>query len=198
MRQQLAARQIFTLAIAMVCFGLAALRPVSSRAQTLPKVGDQASGFTTQSLSGEEFSFDPKSTKEATVLVFIRGYPGYQCPICTRQVGQLASKSAEFAKAGARVLFVYPGPAAGLLGKAKAFKGSKGLPENFQMVLDGDYKIVNAYNLRWDAKNETAYPSTFVVDQTGTIRYAKISKTHGDRADSAEVLAAVKQLKGLK
>ncbi len=59
------------------------------------------------------------------------------------------------------------------------------------MVIDRDYQVVNAYHLRWEAPNETAYPATFVIDPTGVIRYAKISQTHGDRAAVQEVLAAL-------
>ena len=52
--------------------------------------------------------------------------------------------------------------------------------------------MVNAYGLRWDAPNETAYPSTFIVHRDGLIRFAKVSRTHGGRASATEVLAALK------
>ena len=43
----------------------------------------------------------------------------------------------------------------------------------------------------WDAPRETAYPSTFVIDQGGVIRFAKVSKSHGGRAATGEVLKAL-------
>jgi len=57
--------------------------------------------------------------------------------------------------------------------------------------VDPDLKVVNLYNLRWDAPNETAYPSTFVFDSGGVSRFVKISQSHGDRSSGAEVLKVV-------
>lgn len=53
------------------------------------------------------------------------------------------------------------------------------------------------YGLRWDAPDETAYPSTFVIDETRSVRFAKVSRTHGGRTKAAAVLAEVKQLSGM-
>ena len=61
------------------------------------------------------------------------------------------------------------------------------------MVTDPDYAFINSYGLRWDEKNETAYPSTFVIGKDKIVRFAKISKTHGDRAKTADVLNALEE-----
>jgi peroxiredoxin len=45
------------------------------------------------------------------VLVVLRGWPGYQCPICTRQVGEFIARAEQLKAAKARVMLVYPGPA---------------------------------------------------------------------------------------
>lgn len=34
------------------------------------------------------------------VLVVLRGYPGYQCPICTKQLAEFRGKVDEFNKSG--------------------------------------------------------------------------------------------------
>ncbi len=62
---------------------------------------------------------------------------------------------------------------------------------HFILLLDPDYTFTKAYNLRWDAKNETAYPSTFVVDKKMKVTFAKVSKEHGDRAKTADVLKSL-------
>ncbi len=67
-------------------------------------------------------------------------------------------------------------------------------PKDFLYVLDPDYTFVNAYNLRWDAPKETAYPSTFVLDKKGGVRFVKISHSQGDRTKAAEILDDVKKL----
>ena len=156
-----------------------------------PESGDKATAFKSTDLEGKAFEFQPDKSGRWSVLVFLRGYPGYQCPICKRQVGELLAKSEELSSARADVVFVYPGVIKDLTEKSKTFLADKQLPAGFKMVIDRDYQVVNAYRLRWDAPSETAYPATFVIDPTGVIRYAKISQTHGDRAAVKEVLAAL-------
>jgi len=92
-------------------------------------------------------------------------------------------------------VLVYPGPARNLIARAGEFSGSKGLPKNFTFLLDPDYKVTNLYGLRWNAPRETAYPSTFVLDRQRTVHFVRISKTHGGRPRTAEVVAAVSKLK---
>lgn len=156
-----------------------------------PESGDKAIAFKTTDLEGKTFEFQPDKTGRWSVLVFLRGYPGYQCPLCKRQVGELLSKADELANARADIVFVYPGVTKELTDRSKEFLAQTKLPTGFTLVIDRDYEVVNAYHVRWEAPRETAYPSTFVIDPTGIIRYAKVSQTHGDRAPVKEVLAAL-------
>ncbi len=127
------------------------------------------------------------------VLVVLRGYPGYQCPACTQQVAQFVAKAKALKAAGARVLLVYPGPSDQLQAKAGEFLGETKLPPNFTLLIDPDYDFTTQYALRWDAPNETAYPSTFVIDQAGVVKFAQVSKSHGGRADVKQVLKVLKE-----
>jgi len=111
------------------------------------------------------------------VLVVLRGYPGYQCPFCNRQVQDFIQKSQGFADAGARVVLVYPGPAQDLGAKANEFLSDKKLPGNIELLLDPGYDFTNMYGLRWDAPHETAYPSTFLIDSRGVYSSARSSKS---------------------
>jgi peroxiredoxin len=129
------------------------------------------------------------------VLVVLRGYPGYQCPYCNRQVQDFIQKSTAFAAAGARVVMVYPGPPQDLGNRAAEFMTGKVLPENFNLLLDPGYKFTNQYGLRWDEPNETAYPSTFVLDRHGVVFFSKIVKEHGARTTSAEILDVLPKTK---
>jgi peroxiredoxin len=156
-----------------------------------PKVGDKAADFELKSLDGKAVALSSLLKDGPVVLVVLRGWPGYQCPICTRQVGALMAKSKAFADANAQVVLVYPGPSDNLQAHADEFISGKNLPENFHFVIDPDYTFTNKYDLRWDAPKETAYPSTFVIGKGGAIRYAKISHSHGDRAETGEVVKAL-------
>jgi peroxiredoxin len=96
-----------------------------------------------------------------------------------------------FKDAKATVLFVYPGPADNLKAHADEFTHGKTLPAHFTVLLDPDFTFTKAYGLRWDKKNETAYPSTFVIRSERKIAFAKVSTTHGDRAEVTDVITAL-------
>ncbi|HWA94944.1 MAG TPA: peroxiredoxin family protein [Terracidiphilus sp.] len=175
--------------------GLALLACATFMAATLParaatpNVGDKAPNFTLKTPEGKTVSLHGLLKKGPIVLILLRGYPGYQCPYCQRQAHDFQVNAAKFAAKGTQLLLVYPGPAADLGDHAKEFlKGNENLPANYHLVLDPDYSMTLAYDLRWDAPRETAYPSTFVLDRKGIVTYRKISHTHGDRTTADEVL----------
>lgn len=153
-----------------------------------PSVGDEAVDFELQTLQDEKVKLSKLVSDGPVVLIVLRGFPGYQCPACNAQVGQFLAKAKQFDSMKTRVVLVYPGPADGLKKRADEFVRGKTLPDNFFLVLDPDYEFTKSYHLRWEAKNETAYPSTFVIDRERKIRFAKISMTHGGRASADEVL----------
>jgi len=157
------------------------------------KVGDEAPDFTLKALDDQTVRLSELTANGNVVLTVLRGWPGYQCPICDRQVHDFIASEASFAKAKAQLIFVYPGPANDLKSHAEEFRSWRGKqwPKEFLYVLDPDYAMVNAYGLRWEAPRETAYPSTFVLDKNRVIRFAKISHSHGDRTTATEILQAV-------
>ena len=167
------------------------LGTTSASAQKIPAVGDSASDFRLPTLQGEAVQLAKLTAQGPTVVVVLRGYPGYQCPVCNAQTGQLVANAAKFSEKKAQVVLVYPGPSAGLIQHAAEFVRGKTLPTNFYLVVDPDYALTNLYGLRWDAPNETAYPSTFVVDMKGKVKFAKVSKSHGGRASVDEILSAL-------
>jgi peroxiredoxin len=158
------------------------------------QVGDTAQDYVWQTIDGAKITLSELTRGGPVVLVVLRGYPGYQCPICTRQVSDLRDHAGDFQRLGARVVLVYPGPAKELKQRAEEFLEGIALPDPMTLVLDPDYSFTNLYGLRWEAPNETSYPSTFVLDPNRIARFVKISTSHGDRADTAEVLAVVEKL----
>jgi thioredoxin-dependent peroxiredoxin len=67
----------------------------------------------------------------------------------------------------------------------------KKLPADFDLVLDLGYDFTNAYGLRWNAPNETAYPSTFLINREGAVFFSKIVKEHNGRTTATEVTEAM-------
>lgn len=163
----------------------------ATTAAAIPRPGDRAPDFTLKTPAGEPVHLASLVEKSPVVLVVLRGWPGYQCPACTAQVGELIRKSKELSGAKAQVVLVYPGPSDGLKAHAEDFARGKALPDNFHFVLDPDYMVTNQYDVRWNAAGETAYPSTFVLDPHGKVVYAKTSRTHAGRAKASEVLGAL-------
>jgi peroxiredoxin len=175
---------------ALCCLALASVAAAAD-APKAPRVGYKVPDFTLNTPDGKPVNLSELRARSSVVLVVLRGYPGYQCPVCSLQVGGLLGKAQEFADAKAHVVLIYPGPSDQLGQRALEFLKDRKLPENFSFVIDPDYAFTNAYGLRWDAPNETAYPSTLVIDRQATVRLAVISKTHGDRAKIDDILKAL-------
>lgn len=180
--------------LGFACMLSVAIVPMSvaaADAGELPVVGAEASDFELTSVSGElsgEVRLGDVVGDSPVVLVVLRGYPGYQCGLCARQAGELVAKAEQFASKNAKVLMVYPGPKDKLEERAKEFLNGQSLPSPFTMLLDPDYEFTNAYGLRWDAPNETAYPSTLIIDGSGKFSFVRISKSHGGRVRADEIL----------
>jgi peroxiredoxin len=157
-------------------------------AQT-PAIGAKAPDFTLSTPTGMSVQMYKEMHGHRLVLVVLRGFPGYQCPFCEKQVHDFIDHAADFQAKNTRVLLVYPGPPGDLDDRAKDFLAKQTeLPANIVLVTDPDYKVTNLYGLRWDAPHETAYPSTFVLDKKGTISFEKISHSHGDRLSAQDAL----------
>jgi peroxiredoxin len=159
-----------------------------------PAVGAKAPAFNLKSIDGKTVSLAAEVKQATVVLIVGRGWPGYQCPFCTRQFADFRTHAAEFEKAGAHVVWIYPGPAEGLTDHAHEFVAGKDVPANFRVLVDPAYTFTNAYGLRWDAQGETAYPATFVIDHTGVIRLADVSHEHDGRSHATDIVASVQKL----
>ena len=198
---------MITLAQRLSCWSLsavtvAAIVLLGAAAPTLrgmptdpPKVGDTAPDFTLAQIDGKKLNLSAELKQGPIVLIVGRGWVGYQCPFCNRQFGDFLRNANELEAQGARVVWVYPGPTEDVQKRAEEFLDGKTFPANFRFVLDPAYTFTLAYGLRWEAPQETAYPSTFVIDRSRVVRFATISKTHGDRTTAAAVLAALAAMK---
>jgi peroxiredoxin len=157
--------------------------------ESVPGIGQKAPAFSLSTPAGQIVELGSLTRKGSVVLVVLRGYPGYQCPYCVRQVHDFVENADKFASSGTQVLLVYPGPPAELDQRAKEFLSKENpLPANVILVIDPNYKFTNQYGLRWDAPNETAYPSIFLIDRNDIIFYRKVSHGHGDRTTASDVL----------
>lgn len=156
--------------------------------------GEPAKDFRLTAVAGElsgDVELSKVNADGPVVIVVLRGYPGSHCPACTAQVADLVKHADQFAAKGVRVLLVYPGAQSQLGNHSDEFLQGTKLPSPLTFLLDPGYEFTNAYGLRWDAPNETAYPATIVVDKAGKISFVNISDSHRGRVKAEDVLAAL-------
>ncbi len=156
----------------LLCATLAAATGTLLCAET-PKIGERAPDFSLSSIDGKLIRLGDRIATGPVVLVVLRGYPGYQCPFCSRQAADFLRNARGFSDAGTRVILVYPGPPEGLQQHAAEFAAGRTLPDDFDILLDPDYMVTNLYGIRWNAPHETAYPSTFVISRAGVVRFSR-------------------------
>ena len=176
----------------MTVAAFATVLPIAAAAQ--PAIGEKAPDFKLSTPEGKTVQLSEVEAKGPVVLVVLRGYPGYQCPYCNRQVQDFIQKSQGFAEAGTgRVGLSRSAP--GSRRKGERVFGRQKASREFRPGIDQGYEFTNMYGLRWDAPHETAYPSTFLIDRQGVIFFSKIVKEHGGRTTAAEILDALSKRK---
>jgi peroxiredoxin len=157
-----------------------------------PVVGQRAPDFTLNALDGSSLSLRQLTAAGRLVIVVLRGYPGYQCPFSQQQFQSYQQAAAQFASLSTQVLFVYPGNGGKNLSlDAADMIGSQPLPQNVHVVLDPNYSFTNLYGLRWNATDETAYPSTFLINSDRTVVFTHVGQFHSDFTPVTDTLAVV-------
>ena len=68
-----------------------------------PVVGANAPDFTLSTPTGKSVRMSAEQRGDALVLVVLRGFPGYQCPYCVRQVQDFIDHASGFAAKNTRV-----------------------------------------------------------------------------------------------
>jgi peroxiredoxin len=169
--------------------------PANNAGPQPPAVGEKAANFELPVVGADDYiELKQQYASQPVVVVVLRGYPGYQCPLCNRQVGALINRAKALAKAAGKVILVYPGEPTELERHAEQFLGSRTVPEPLVLVRDPDMKMVTQWGLRWNAPRETAYPATFVINKSGRVAWSKISKSHAGRSTVAEILRELRKI----
>jgi peroxiredoxin Q/BCP len=164
---------------------------VSLAAEKIPVVGEEAKDFELATVDGQKLKLTKLVEDGPVVVIVLRGYPGYHCPLCNEQAADFLNRAPRFKEKGAQVVFVYPGPAVNLKKYAQEFLAERRLPQGYYLAIDEDFKLTNQYGIRWDAPKETAFPSTFVIGTDKKVKFVHTSKKHDGRAKSEEVLEAL-------
>ncbi len=153
----------------------------------IPAEGEWAPDFTLPDQNGAEVSL--KDLRGGWVVLYF--YPKADTPGCTTQACGVRDRSADYERAGARVLGVSPDE----VGAVAKFDSKHGL--GFTLLADADHAVAERYGV-WVEKNMYgrrywgAQRSTFLIDPEGKV--AKVFPKVKPKEHDALVLGALAEL----
>ncbi len=171
------------------------------------KVGEKAPDFELPDPTGKRVKLSALLANGPVVLNF---YRGEWCPYCNLEIRALQQLLPEFQQAGAQVVAISPELPNNSLTMQEKHELSfpvlsdvgNGVARDYGLVFSLDASLrplyqgfgidIPAHN--GDESYDLPVPATYVVDATGTVRYAYANADYTLRAEPAEVLAAVKAL----
>lgn len=129
-----------------------------------------------------------------TVILFVRGN---WCPFCSRQVSNLTQYYRDLIDLGAKLILITPKPLETTRRVADFFK------VEFDFWLDDDLAVIRQLGLLLEGGvpksygkeygKDTVWPTALVVDASGKIVYAGLSKHISDRPDPKVLLREVEK-----
>jgi len=140
------------------------------------EVGSQAPDFTTRTASGEEVTLSSFRGEKSVLLVF---YPFAFSGICTSELCQVRDELPRYQNDDVQILAVSTDPTFTLKAWAKA--------ESYEFPLLTDFwphgAIAQAYGV-FNDKAGFAVRGTFLIDKTGTVRFAEVNEPGAARDQS--------------
>jgi peroxiredoxin len=173
-----------------------------------PSVGDRAPGFALPDQRGEEVHLSALLRDGPVVLIF---YRGEWCPYCNLQLRSFQAQLEQIGGLGAQLVAISPQTPDHSLSVAE--KNSLG----FLVLSDVGATIIERYGLRYEVDDETRAllesvgndvgahngpggwilpaAATFVIGSDGDLRYANVRGNWTERAEPADVLAVLNELR---
>jgi peroxiredoxin len=145
-------------------------------------LGGRAPDFTLRDQFGQDVTLSSYRGSKAVVIFF---YPGAFSGVCTGEMAGIRDRLAEFMTFDTEVLAISCDPMFSL----RAFADADGL--NFPLLSDfwPHGAVASAYDVL-DGRTGTAYRSSYVVDKTGTVRWA----VHNAKAEGRDLDEHLRQL----
>ena len=171
------------------------------------KMGDEAPGFTLTNQNGEEVSLSALLEQGPVVLMWYRG--GW-CPYCNLTLRAYQERLEDIRAHGATLVALTPE----LPDKSMSTAEKEGL--GFEVLSDVGNEVAREYGVVFkltegvqanyeqafglstyngDESGELPLAATYVIDQDGTIRWAFLDADYRNRAEPADVIAALERLK---
>lgn len=178
---------------------------------TAKKVGDRAPSLCLPDAKGELVSVDHLLKKGPVVAVFYRG--GW-CPYCNLELHAWQAHLAELNSLGATLVAISPQTPDNSLSTAE--KNGLAFPvlSDSEMVAASGFgidfalspELVDLYSsvgnnlpeLNGNGKWVLPIPASFVIDPSGIIQFAHVEADYRERAEPADVIAAVRTIQGTR
>ena len=193
----------FVMLIAMAAAASAASPDDPAKVKPLA-VGASAPAFTVREARGYQFRFQPQKLTRPVMLIFYRG--GW-CPYCNAHLKDLRSTVPQVAALGYDVLFLSTD-------RPQILRSSLEEPMDYHLLSDSDVNAARAFQIAYrmdDATyqkykshgldleqtqgathHELPVPAVFIVDRSGTIRFAHTNPDYTLRLPAARILEAAR------
>ena len=152
------------------------------------KRGDKAPNFTLYSSEKKEVSLEDYQGKNVVLLFFPLAFTG----VCTTELCTMRDNIGDYEKLDAQILAV----SVDSLFTLNKFKAEQNL--NFPLLSDFNKSVSRAYDTLYEdfvfGMRGVAKRSAFVLDKTGTVRYAEVLESAGDLPDFEAVRSALARL----
>jgi len=152
--------------------------------QNSPQVGDTAPDFTAASTSGSDVALSSFAGKRNVLLAF---FPLAFTGTCTKELVCFTEDFDQFAGRGVEILPI----SVDSIPTLREFKNK--LHVKTDLLSDFKREISRAYGVL----NEDRFYSNrayFLIDKTGTVRWAHVESNNSERRENTEVLAAIELL----
>lgn len=149
-------------------------------------VGKPAPDFKVTDADGAPLQLSQYKGKKNIVLIF---YQGHFCHVCGAQLSNLQKHYAQFQQQEADIWAI----SADDLSLAEQTLGEKGV--SFHIIPDPQKVLINRYGVGNIAKKGIAWPSVYIIDKKGIIRFS-YADFEGKRLHSNELLPALSKITG--
>lgn len=171
-------------------------------------LGETMPAFELPDEKGEMFVSE-NALKDGPLIVAF--YRGTWCPYCRRELASIEESVADFNKLGANVIAISPQTPEHVVD----LREKLGL--SYETLVDHDNKLATELGIMFTLDKATRekyrgygvdlteyndseewqlpIPATFVIDQTGKVRYAWTNPDYSKRAPVEEIMAALKEIK---